>query len=102
LSPFVKAARIMVKFASASSLVHRSDVAREFDVHPRTITRWEADAALGFPKSTVIREQRYFKRDEIDAWKESLFHEGLQVAITDRRKRAAAEAASQPCDSAVA
>ena len=90
----------MVKFASASSLIHRSDVAREFSVHPRTITRWEADAALGFPKSVVIKEQRYFKREEIDAWTEGLFHEGLKAAVDDRRKRANAEASAQPSDAA--
>jgi hypothetical protein len=89
----------MVKF-SANSLIHRSDVARVFDVHPRTITRWEADAALGFPKSTVIREQRYFKREEVEAWKEGLFHEGLKVAIDARRKRAGAETSAQPSDAA--
>ena len=81
----------MAKSASSSgkgALIHRSAVAARFNRHKRTIDRWEADPALGFPKSVVIKEQHYFKREEIDAWMDELFRTGLKAAIEDRRDRA--------------
>jgi hypothetical protein len=94
---------IMAKSASSSgkgALVHRSDVARELNVVPRTVIRWEADEKLGFPRSVTIRLQRYYLRAEIDAWKDALFREGMKAAVDDRRKRAGAEASAQPSDAA--
>ena len=85
--------------ARKGALVTRSTVAFEFDCNKRTIDRWEDDEKLGFPKSVLIKGQRYFKREEIDAWKEALFREGMKAAVDDRRKRAV-EAASQPSDAA--
>ena len=74
--------------AYKGALVTRSTVALEFDAHKRTIDRWEDDEKLGFPKSVLIKGQRYFKREEIDAWKDALFREGMKAAVEDRRKRA--------------
>ena len=78
-------------------LVTRSTVAQEFDVHKRTVDRWEDDPALGFPKSVLIKGQRFFQREEIDAWKDELFRSGLKAAVEDRRDRAA-ELSSPPAD----
>jgi hypothetical protein len=85
--------------ARKGALVTRSTVALEFDAHKRTIDRWEDDEKLGFPKSVLIKGQRYFKREEIDAWREALFREGMKAAIEDRRDRAG-EATAQPSDAA--
>jgi hypothetical protein len=37
----------------------------------RTLSRWELDEKLGFPKPTVIRKRRYWREDELIAWERS-------------------------------
>lgn len=33
-----------------------------------TIWRWERDSKLNFPQPTVIRDRKYWSRDDINAW----------------------------------
>jgi hypothetical protein len=45
----------------------RTEVARQrYGRHPKTLERWEADPALGFPKSRLIRKRHYYFEDELD------------------------------------
>ena len=46
-------------------------IAREFGVHVRTIDNWQGRDGLGFPSPVVINGRRYWKRSDIEAWKQS-------------------------------
>jgi hypothetical protein len=46
----------------------RRKTAERYGRSTRTIERWEADEALGFPKSTVIRRRKYDHTDQLDNW----------------------------------
>jgi hypothetical protein len=43
-------------------------VAAKFNVHVRTISRWDADPDLGFPPATVIRKRKYRDAAALDEW----------------------------------
>ena len=45
------------------------DVAREFNKNPRTIKRWIADPALGFPRPVKINGRLYIERQALEEWK---------------------------------
>ncbi len=45
------------------------DLAREFNIDPRTLRRWLVTPALGFPRPTRVLNRLYFARAEIVAWK---------------------------------
>jgi hypothetical protein len=46
-------------------------VCERYNVVGRTISRWEDDTKLGFPKPTVIRNRRYWREAELVAWERS-------------------------------
>jgi hypothetical protein len=46
-------------------------IAARFDVSDKTITRWERDPRLGFPRATLINKRRFFRLDEVEAWERS-------------------------------
>jgi hypothetical protein len=46
----------------------RRKTAERYGVSVRSIERWEADLALGFPKSININGRRYDDIPELDAW----------------------------------
>lgn len=50
------------------ALIPRKQTASRYGVTPRTIERWEADPAMGFPRSTVINRRHYDDVDQLDAW----------------------------------
>ena len=43
-------------------------VALRYDVHVRTLARWEAMPGLGFPPPVYIRRRRYREIEKLDAW----------------------------------
>jgi hypothetical protein len=46
-------------------------VAQRFDVVPRSIERWAADAKLAFPKPLIIRKRKYWELSELETWERS-------------------------------
>jgi hypothetical protein len=45
------------------------DVSREFKRNPRTIKRWIANSALGFPRPVNINGRLYIARHLLEEWK---------------------------------
>jgi hypothetical protein len=43
-------------------------VCERYKIVGRTLSRWELDEKLGFPKPTIIRTRRYWREDELVAW----------------------------------
>ena len=41
---------------------------KRFKVVDRTISRWQADPRLNFPKPIIINRRKYFDENEIVAW----------------------------------
>ena len=39
-----------------------------YDVTDRTVDRWIADPAMGFPQPITINKRRYFSESELTAW----------------------------------
>jgi hypothetical protein len=50
-------------------IVHRTKVAKEFDVSPRTVKRWEAERRPGFDQPVVIAGRVYHPRMRLEAAK---------------------------------
>jgi hypothetical protein len=46
-------------------------VCGRYNIVGRTLSRWEGDEKLGFPKPTVIRNRRYWREAELVAWERS-------------------------------
>jgi hypothetical protein len=46
-------------------------VCERYKIVGRTLSRWEGDENLGFPKPTVIRNRRYWREGELVAWERS-------------------------------
>ena len=47
------------------ALIPKPNVAREFGVCSRTLSRWLNDGALGFPRPVTLRGRNYFARSEL-------------------------------------
>ena len=43
-------------------------VAKRYNVSTRTIPRWDANPALGFPAPTFINGRKYRRVRELEAW----------------------------------
>jgi hypothetical protein len=43
-------------------------VCERYQVVPRTLARWDANATLNFPKPTIINGRKYRIEAELDAW----------------------------------
>ena len=57
---------------SNNTLVPSSELRAELgNVSDMTLWRWSRDPALDFPEPIYIRKRRYWKRADIDAWKEA-------------------------------
>jgi hypothetical protein len=48
--------------------IQRRKTAERYGVSVRSIERWEADPALGFPRCTIINGRRYDDVELLDAW----------------------------------
>jgi predicted DNA-binding transcriptional regulator AlpA len=60
-------------------LVPDPQVAREFNVTPMTIWRWDHDAGLGFPPPIKIRTRNFRSRRALEAFKECLMRGALEA-----------------------
>jgi predicted DNA-binding transcriptional regulator AlpA len=45
-----------------------AQLAKFLSVTTMTIWRWERDPKLEFPQPTIIRDRKYWNRDDINAW----------------------------------
>ena len=45
-----------------------TQAAAYFDVATLTISRWQKDPRLDFPKPSLINDRRYWDRDALAAW----------------------------------
>lgn len=63
----------------AEDLVPAPIVAREFGVTRRTLSRWLIDPGFKFPKPAEINRRLYFRRSELEAYKESLIRKANVV-----------------------
>lgn len=45
-----------------------AQLAAHLGVTTMTIWRWERDSKLNFPQPTVIRDRKYWSRNDINAW----------------------------------
>lgn len=61
-----------------TSWIPATALARELGVNRRTIGRWAAGPDFPAPKS--FHRRLYFRRDEIDAWKEAVYARTCGIA----------------------
>ena len=52
-------------------LIHDTHVAQRYGVSVCTLTRWERDPRLGFPKAIKIRGRNYRDEAQLDAFDEA-------------------------------
>ena len=64
--------------SGAVALVPKPNLATELGVSSRTISRWQADTQVDFPRPVVIRGRNYFDRASIEAWKAAQFRSSLK------------------------
>ena len=57
----------MSKPAAEGKLLPDRLVAQRYDVHVRTLSRWEAIPGLGFPPPVYIRRRRYREIEKLDS-----------------------------------
>lgn len=55
------------------------EVAREFNVHPSTVRRWEAAGILTPTRRLPGSKHRRYSRDAVDALKTTLGYSGAEV-----------------------
>jgi transposase len=60
--------------------VRLREVAKRFNVHPRTIERWSRRTDLGFPPVVIVGNRRYVEVEKIEAWCGSLPVEDREAA----------------------
>ena len=54
--------------SDSSRMLADRRVCERYDVVPRTLARWDANAELSFPKPVVINGRKYRIESELDAW----------------------------------
>jgi hypothetical protein len=52
----------------SADLLPDPQVARRYNVHLRTLYRWDEQPALGFPKPIVINHRKYRRVHELETW----------------------------------
>jgi len=58
----------MPKLEPQRALIPDRRVAERYDRSTRTLKRWEADPAMGFPPAIYVRKRRYRDADALAAW----------------------------------
>jgi predicted DNA-binding transcriptional regulator AlpA len=61
----------MSEISSHDELWPTRRVLQRYGVCARTIDRWVADEALGFPQPIVINKRRYFRERQLVEWERS-------------------------------
>jgi len=64
--------------SDARALVPKTNLAIELGVSSRTLSRWQADIQVDFPRPVVIRGRNYFDRVSIETWKAAQFRSSLK------------------------
>jgi hypothetical protein len=67
--------------ADLGAMVPKPNLARELGVSSRTVSRWLADPAVGFPRPIVIRGRNYFARTSFEAWKAAKLADALNEKV---------------------
>jgi predicted DNA-binding transcriptional regulator AlpA len=62
-------------------LLPAPQVAEEFGVTKRTITRWLTSDEMGFPRPLKINHRMYFISGEIAAWRDRQLRVALGLAV---------------------
>jgi predicted DNA-binding transcriptional regulator AlpA len=57
-----------ITVSDSTDLLPDPQVARRYNVNPRTIYRWDDQPALGFPKPIRINNRKYRRLHELEAW----------------------------------
>jgi hypothetical protein len=52
----------------SADLLPDPQVARRYNVVPRTLYRWDAQPALGFPKPLRINGRKYRRIEQLENW----------------------------------
>ena len=60
-------------------LVPGPNVDGEFNITPMTRWRWERDPRLGFPQPIKIRDRNYYRRSELNAFKERMLRQAMKA-----------------------
>ena len=81
----------MSKLTGEGKLIPDRLVALRYDVHVRTLARWEATPGLGFPAPIYIRRRRYREIDKLDRWDKT---NARKVANPHNPSRAVAQQAA--------
>jgi hypothetical protein len=79
----------MSKPTGEGKLIPDRLVALRYDVHVRTLARWERTPDLGFPPPVYIRRRRYREIEKLDQWDKDNAH---RVADSHNPHRACAQA----------
>jgi predicted DNA-binding transcriptional regulator AlpA len=64
----------------SEALIPAPQLAGEFGITRRTLTRWQADPALGFPQPTRINNRLYFPRSAVEEWKSVRLRQSREAA----------------------
>jgi hypothetical protein len=76
------------------SKLPRKKTARRYGVDTKSITRWEKDESMGFPKPTFINGRAYHDEAELDAFDKRCAERGRGIAqrqgerLTEARRKA--------------
>ena len=57
-----------ITIPDSTDLLPDPEVARRYHVNPRTLYRWDAQPALGFPKPLVINRRKYRRVEQLESW----------------------------------
>ena len=66
-----------------------SKVARDFNVHPKTLQRWDNRPELGFPPAIWINGRKYRNLSALRAWEQAM---ARKVAASPQLRKAKATA----------
>ena len=67
-----------------SKLIPEAQVALRYGRHITTLSRWDRDPDLGFPKVIIIRNRRYRDEEQLDAFDKAQAEK--TTTIVDRLK----------------
>lgn len=61
----------MTAFNLTETYLPTSATARRYGVTDRSIARWQADPATGFPAPLIVNKRKFFAVTDLDAWERS-------------------------------
>jgi hypothetical protein len=89
----------IMKYKTPSEIAQDGDflvpdvvVAQEFHITQMTLSRWDADARLGFPPAIKIRTRKYRSRNALNEFKRRMIERATSSASKKEKPRGAAAA----------